>query len=140
VTRTAQLALAALALSALTVALPALLAPQRFFADFPFAAHWVDRLGAYNQHLTTDVGALHLAFVVLFGWAATRASAEAALAACLAWTTFSVPHLAYHVTHLGGFPVTDATAQTGSLALLTAVPIAFISTLRAPERLRTHSR
>ena len=122
------------------MALPALLAPQRFFAAFPFVGHWVDRLGPYNQHLTTDVGAQYLAFAVLFGWAATRTSREASLAACLAWTTFSLPHLGYHVTHLGGFPVTDATAQTGSLALLTAVPIALFSTLRAPERLRTHGR
>jgi hypothetical protein len=67
VTRGVRLGLAALALSALTVALPALLVPRRFFADFPFAAHWVDRLGTYNEHLTTDVGAFYLAFSVLFG-------------------------------------------------------------------------
>ena len=139
-TRTVRIALAALALSALAVALPALLVPQRFFADFPFVGHWVDRLGPYNQHLTTDVGALHLAFAALFGWAATRASREAALAACLAWTTFSLPHLGYHITHLGRFAVTDAAAQTGSLALLTVVPIALIGTLRAPDRPGTSRR
>lgn len=48
----------------------------------------------------------------------------------MAWTTFSLPHLAYHVTHLGTFPAADAVAQTGSLVLLTLVPLADIYALR----------
>jgi hypothetical protein len=89
----------------------------------------VDRLGTYNEHLTTDVGAFYLAFSVLFGWAAARESRDAGFAACMAWTTFSLPHLAYHVTHLGTFPAADAVAQTGSLVLLTLVPLALIYAL-----------
>ena len=115
-----RLGLVALALSAAFVGVPALLAPSGFFEHFPFVAHWVDRLGTYNQHLTTDVGTLYLVVAALFGWAAWRRSRELAVPLCAVWTVAGLVHLGYHVTHLGGFPAADAVAETVSLA---AVPL-----------------
>jgi hypothetical protein len=133
-TRPVRLGLAALGLSALAVALPALLAPHTFFSDFPFVGHWVDRLGDYNRHLVTDAGAFYLAFAVLFAWAAARQVRDTALAVCVAWTVFSAAHLAFHVTHLDGFPAADAVAQTASLAVLTVAPLVLIAALRPSDR------
>ena len=115
--------LLALAASAAGVGLPALLAPQRFFDDFPFVAHWVDRLGGYNAHLTTDVGGLYLGFAALFAMAALRPGRDLVVAACAAWTLPACAHLVFHVTHLDGFPAADAVAQTVSLAALAVAPV-----------------
>ena len=122
--------LVALGVSALTVGLPALFAPESFFADFPFVAHWVDRLGAYNQHLTTDVGALYLAFAVLFFWAAATLGRDLVLAVCTAWSVAATAHLVFHVTHLDGFPAADAAAQTVSLLAVLALALAIIVAVR----------
>jgi hypothetical protein len=122
--------LAALGASALFVGVPALLAPRGFFDHFPFVAHWVDLLGPYNQHLTTDVGALYLGFALLFFWAAATLRRALAVPLCTAWAVVAALHLLFHVTHLDGFGTADAVAQTASLAALVAAPLALLALLR----------
>ena len=120
-TRTLRLGLAALAASAALVGVPALLLPRTFYDDFPFVGHWVDRVGPYNEHLTTDVGTLYLAVAALFAWAAARGARDLAAPLLAVWLVAGLVHLGFHVTHLDGFPTSDAVAQTISLALVPLV-------------------
>jgi hypothetical protein len=125
-----RVALAALAISALSVGLPASFAPRAFYDDFPFTAHWVDLLPPYNQHLTTDVGGLQLAFGLLFVWAAIRPRRELIVPLCAAWAVSQVLHIAFHVTHLDGYSTSDAVGQTFALALVVVLPAVPLLLLR----------
>jgi hypothetical protein len=115
--------LVALAISAAVPGLWATLAPHGFYDGFPGLVHWVDRLPPYNAHLTTDVGAFYLGFAVLFAWSAVTLQRALVLPACVAWSVFSAVHLAFHVTHLDGFPTGDAIGQTVALAVVLALPL-----------------
>ena len=123
--------LAALALSAVPVGAWAALAPRSFHADFPGGGrHWVDRVGAYSEHLVTDVGAFYLAFALLFAWAALRPARALVLPLACAWALFSTIHLAWHANHLEAFTTGDAIAQTVSLAITLAAALAVIALAR----------
>lgn len=118
----ARVALWLTCLAALSVGLPATLAPHTFYADFPFVTHWVELLPPYNEHLVTDVGGLYLGFAVLFGWAARRPEPRLVRAACVAWLLTETLHLGFHATHLSGFGTADAIAEIVSLTLLLLPP------------------
>jgi hypothetical protein len=118
-----RLLLAALAVSALSVGIPASFAPQAFYDDFPWLASWVSLLPPYNQHLVTDVGGLQLAFGLLFAWAAYRPSRALVVPVCLAWSVSQLLHFVFHMTHLQDFGTADAIAQSLSLAFVTLVPL-----------------
>jgi hypothetical protein len=98
-------------------------APHAFYDDFPFLAHWVDKLPPYNEHLITDVGGLYIGFAVVVGLAAWRLQRDLVIAACAGFLTVSVPHLLFHATHLGGFGALDAIAELTSLASLLIPPL-----------------
>ncbi|HET7574271.1 MAG TPA: hypothetical protein VFJ99_04065 [Solirubrobacterales bacterium] len=104
--------------AAASIGLIATIAPHTFYEDFPFLAHWVDRLPPYNEHLVTDVGGLYLGFAVLFAWAAVSLQPTLARAAATAWILTEALHLAFHATHLEHFDTGDAIGQVLSLALL----------------------
>ena len=118
----ARIALAFLALAAASVGIPAALAPHAFYNDFPFLAHWVDRIPPYNEHLVTDVGGLYLGFTVLFAWAAWTLQPTLVRAACSAWLLAAAFHLFFHATHLDNFGTADAIAELASLAFLLIPP------------------
>lgn len=120
--RTARLALVLLILPALTIGLPATFAPHVFYDDFPFLAHWVDRIPPYNEHLVTDVGGLYLGFTVLFAWAAWTLQPTLVRAVCSAWLLTAALHLGFHATHLDNFDTADAIAELTSLAFLLIPP------------------
>jgi hypothetical protein len=122
--------LVALAVSAAVPGLWATLAPHSFYADFPGAAHWVDRLPPYNAHLVSDVGAFYLGFAVLFAWAAVTLRPALVLPACVAWSVFSGIHLLFHATHLSGFGTADAIAEITSLAVVLLLPGAVLMLIR----------
>ncbi len=115
-------ALAILLISALSVGLPATLAPHAFYDGFPFVRHWVDLLPPYNEHLVTDVGGLYLGFAVLFAWAAWTLQATLVRAVCGAWLLTAAIHLIFHASHLEGFSTGDAIAELASLAFLLIPP------------------
>jgi hypothetical protein len=112
--------LGALAAVSFVVGVYALVWPHSFY-DHVLG---VDRLPPYNQHLLTDVGGFYLGFAVLFAWAAVDRSRTLVLAACTAWVVVQALHLAYHLTHLEGFSVGTAVAQT---VLLAAAPVLAIA-------------
>jgi hypothetical protein len=115
-----RIALAAVALSNAITGAQAVAAPRGFYDGFPLGREWVAALPAYNEHLTTDVGAFFLAFAVLFTWAAVRPRRALVVPLSVAWGVFGVIHLAFPVRHLDGFGAADAIAQTTGLAAVLA--------------------
>ena len=122
--------LAALALGAAFVGIPATLAPHGFYDSFPFVADWVDLLPPYNEHLTRDVGGLYLAFAALFAWAALRPDRTLVVPVCAVWAAAQALHVLFHVTHLEHFGTVDAVAQTFTLALFAALPLVVLALTR----------
>jgi hypothetical protein len=125
-----RLAMGVVAAANVLIGAPAVLAPRSFYDDFPLGGGWVAELPPYNQHLTTDVGAFYLGFAVLFAWAAWRPQRALVVPLAFAWSLTAAIHLLYHVVHLDGFGVADAIAQTVSLALVLAVPLAALRLAR----------
>src|SRR3954469_5221511 len=119
---TARAALGFLFVSALGIGLTAAVLPRTFYDDFPFLAHWVERLPPYNEHLVTDVGGLYLGFAVLFGCAAWRPERTLLRAASAAFLLVAVLHLGFHAGHLDGFGTGEAIAELGGLASLLIPP------------------
>jgi hypothetical protein len=118
----ARAALLVLCAYCLFIGFTALAVPHTFYDDFPFLAHWVERLPPYNEHLVSDVGGLYVGFAVVVGIAAWRPERLLVLAACAGFLTVSVPHLLFHVTHLHGFGTVDGAAEIAALAALLIPP------------------
>jgi hypothetical protein len=131
----ARAALLVLTAYCLFLGLTATVVPHVFFDDFPFLAHWVERLPPYNEHLVTDVGGLYLGFAVVLGLAAWRPRRDLVIAACAGFLTMAVPHLAFHATHLSGFGTGGAIAELGALASLLIPPVVAIWASAPVERM-----
>jgi hypothetical protein len=103
----------------------ALAAPASFYRGFPVSGHpWVAGLGAYDEHLVRDVGALYLALGVVSGWAVLRPARETGRLAGIAWLVFSLPHLLFHAGHHGVLGAGDALGSVlalGGTVVLAAV-------------------
>lgn len=98
----------------------ALFAPRSFYDGFPLpGCGWVSRFPPYNEHLVRDLGALSLALTVVLVWAAVSLEWRLVQAAAFGCLAFTVPHLAFHVAHLGRF---DTVAVVGQL-ISQVVPI-----------------
>ncbi len=139
-TQAVRFTLAYLALGALLVGVTASFAPRTFYDDFPFVMQWVQLIPPYNDHLTTDVGGLQLAFGGLFAYAAWRPSRELVVPVCLAWAVSQALHLVFHLGHLDGFSTADAIGQTVALTSVTVLPLLPVAVLRrGPGVLRAGS-
>jgi len=115
-------ALLVLCVYCLFLGLVAVVAPHTFFDDFPFLAHWVERLPPYNEHLVTDVGGLYLGFAVVLALAARRLERGLVIAACAGFLTVSLLHLLFHATHLEGFGGLEGAEELAALASLVIPP------------------
>jgi hypothetical protein len=107
-------------------------APHTFYTEFPFLAHWVERLPPYNEHLVTDVGGLYLGFAVFLAWAAWKPERNIVQAASVAFLTVTVPHLLYHVLNLQGFGFVDGAGEIAALASLVVPPAVALWAAREP--------
>ena len=86
----------------------ALFAPESFYLDFPTKGRaWVASLGAYDEHLIRDVGALFLALAIVCAAATVIMEVRLVRTAALAYLVFGVPHLIFHATHRGTLESTD---------------------------------
>jgi hypothetical protein len=117
-----------LTLSAAYVGGWAAVAPRSFYDSFPGLHRvWVSVDGPFNEHLVRDVGGLYLGLAAA-GVLALRWRREHVFAGLgVAWTTFSVLHLAYHLSHLGGLGTVDVAGQVvalGGTLLLAVVLVA----------------
>jgi hypothetical protein len=117
-----RVALLALVAYCLFIGLTAAVVPHTFYADFPFLAHWVERLPPYNEHLISDVGGLYLGFAVVIGLAAWRPERNLVIAACAGFLTVSLLHLLFHATHLEGFDGLEGAEELAALASLAIPP------------------
>ena len=117
------------------IGLPAALAPRAFYDDFPLGRAWVEMLPPYNEHLVSDVGGFYIAFALLFAWAAISLQRALVVPLCTAWILAALLHFEYHVTHLDGWDLGDAIAQTVLLALVLILPVAAaMAVRRLPSR------
>jgi hypothetical protein len=98
----------------------AVLAPHDFYRSFPgFGLIWVAIDGPWNEHLVRDVGALYLGLAAATAYGAVQHGAAAVAvsrAVGLAWVVFSLPHLGYHLLHLGSLAPLDVVLQVVSLS------------------------
>ncbi|MFO0619703.1 MAG: hypothetical protein U0414_44375 [Polyangiaceae bacterium] len=125
--------LAFLALSGAFVGVWAGLLPRSFYDGFPgFGRKWVSGDGPFNEHLVRDVGGFYLALTVLAVLGLVRRDRATTRIVGAVWTTFSVPHLAYHAHHLGAYELID---QIGNMVALGGTLLASLF-LMVPERSR----
>jgi hypothetical protein len=102
----------------LFLGLTAAVVPHTFYDDFPFLAHWVERLPPYNEHLVSDVGGLYLGFAVVLGLAAWRLERGLVIAACAGFLTVSLLHLLFHATHMEDISRLEGAEELAALASL----------------------
>lgn len=113
----------------------AALFPRSFHDDFPVGRGWIAATGgAYNEHLTRDVGVLFVAIVLATVWTGKTRAGDRAVAT--AWIVQSVAHILFHAAHLHELAGADRVALLASLA---AVPVLAAAALRYPtSRLADH--
>jgi hypothetical protein len=90
----------------------ALFAPRSFHDAFPLPAlAWLTEFPPYNEHLVRDLGALSLGLTTVLLWAAVRPERSLVRAAAFGSLAFTIPHLVFHVAHLGRFETVDVVGQ-----------------------------
>jgi hypothetical protein len=95
----ARVALLLLAGAALYQGVWAQLAPRSFYEQFPNGMSWVVGEGPYNEHLVRDIGGLVNGMAVVALVAAVTLSRPLLVTTAIAWLTYALPHLAFHVAH-----------------------------------------
>ena len=116
--------IAVLAVTPAWVGIWATISPRGFYDDFPGAGHaWVSVVGAYDEHLVRDVGALYLGMLVLLALAWAWLDRRLVQAALVAYAVAALPHLVYHATALDNFSAGDAIAEIAALALNVVLPL-----------------
>lgn len=121
-----KIALVVLAANAGWVGGWALIAPASVYRSFPGGGRsWVSIDGPYNQHLVRDVGGLNLALLVLTIAALYLRQPTVTRLTGLTWLPFAVPHVIYHLAHVGDFTSTpDKIAHVVGLALTALLALA----------------
>ena len=128
--------LAVLAVTPAWVGIWATVSPKGFYDTFPGAGHhWVSAVGAYDEHLVRDVGALYLGLLVLLAFAWAWLDRRLVQAALVSYAVAALPHLLYHTTTLDNFSTGDAIAELAGLALNVVLPLVMLAAAR--PRVRT---
>jgi hypothetical protein len=123
--------MAVLAVTPAWVGIWATVSPRGFYDAFPGAGHhWVSALGAYNEHLVRDVGALYVGFLVLLAFAWVWLERRLVQATLVAYAVAALPHLVYHTTTLDNFSAGDGVAEIAGLALNVVLPLALLPLTR----------
>lgn len=129
--------IAVMAVTPALVGIWATVAPRGFYDQFPGAGHhWVSAVGAYDEHLVRDVGALYLGALVLLALAWVWLDRRLVQGALISYAVAALPHLIYHCTALDNFSMGDAVAEIGGLTLNVLVPIGLL-TITRPRALAT---
>ena len=93
--------------------------------------------GPYNEHLVRDVGGLNLGLAAVALVAFVTLEPTVVRAAGLGWLLFSLPHLLYHLGHLGPLPTVDKIANVVSLSAAVGLALAALALAGGPGRGRT---
>ena len=126
-----RIGIAVLAVTPAFVGIWATAAPRNFYDEFPGGGHhWVMAVGAYDEHLVRDVGALYLGALVMLAFAFAWLDRRLVQAAFVATAVAALPHLIYHSTALDGFSTGDAVAEIGGLAVNVVLPLALLPLTR----------
>jgi hypothetical protein len=129
--RRLRIGLGVLAVTPALVGIWATVTPRGFYDDFPGGGHhWVSAVGAYDEHLVRDVGALYLGSLVLLAFAWKWLDRRLVQAALAAYAVAALPHLIYHLTALDGFSTGDAVAEIAGLALNVVLPLGMLPLTR----------
>lgn len=123
---TRRILLGCLVLLGLYVGIWAAFLPASFYASFPGPfSPWIAAGGPFDEHLVRDVGTLNLGLAAASALALRFRDDGPAAVVGFAWVVHSVPHLAYHLQHLGHLGTVDALAQVVSLSstLVLALPL-----------------
>jgi hypothetical protein len=129
--RRLRVGLAVLAFTPALVGIWATVAPRGFYDDFPGGGrHWVSAVGAYDEHLVRDVGALYLGSLVLLAFAFAWLDRRLVQAALVSYAVAALPHLVYHTTALDNFSTGDAVAEIAGLALNVFLPLGLLAMTR----------
>jgi hypothetical protein len=129
--RVVRVLLGALALNALLLGFWATIAPRNYFDEFPGGGRaWVAPDGPYNQHLMRDYGALNVALGVVAVCAAVWLMRPLIVACGLAFITYAIPHLLYHLFHLDLYSTGDQIGIVVGLLVSPAVALAAIALAR----------
>jgi hypothetical protein len=124
--------IAVMAVTPALVGIWATVSPRGFYDDFPGAGHhWVSAVGAYDEHLVRDVGALYLGALVLLALAWVWLDRRLVQAALASYAVAALPHLLYHLTALDNLSTGDAIAEIAGLALNVVLPLALLPLTRA---------
>jgi hypothetical protein len=123
--------IAVMAVTPALVGIWATVSPRGFYDEFPGAGHhWVSAVGAYDEHLVRDVGALYLGALGLLALAWAWLDRRLVQATLISYAVAALPHLIYHCTALDGFSAGDAVAEIGGLALNVVIPLAVLTVTR----------
>ena len=102
-------------------------APRSFFDDFPgFGQQWVAPDGVFNEHLVRDFGELTLALALVALVAVVWTTPTLVRVAAATTLVSGVPHLVYHLRHLG--PIAPD-GRVSSIAALTIGPLVAVALL-----------
>jgi hypothetical protein len=124
--------IAVMALTPALVGIWATVSPRGFYDGFPGGGHhWVSAVGAYDEHLVRDVGALSLGSLVLLALAWHWLDRRLVQAALVSYAVAVLPHLVYHLTALDGFSTGDAVAEIAGLALGVVLPLGLLPLTRS---------
>lgn len=127
-------ALGFLALTGIVVGVWASAFPLDFYRAFPgFGRVWVAVDGPFNEHLVRDTGAAYLMIAALAGLGLVRPLVAPPFAVGVATLFFNLPHLAYHLAHLGMYGPLDRVLNVAVLLLAVACS-AWLMTARARLR------
>ena len=109
-----------------------LAAPQNFYDNFPLPTNqWVAFYPPFNEHLIRDFGALNLALGVVLVFAAVKLERSLTQAVLVGYLVFAVPHMTFHLFHLGHMPLADQIGNVVSLAAVVLIPLALLPLTRS---------
>lgn len=104
----------------------ALFFPQSFYSSFPhlgFGFHWIDTMGAFNDHFIRDIGAFFCALASLSIYSLYRFEEGTVRLTAYGNIVFSLPHLIYHILMIHMFiTMLDKVLGITSLAMAVIVP------------------
>jgi hypothetical protein len=125
--RVVRILLVGLGVPALIIGAWAAFTPRSFYEDFPgFGQVWVRPDGPFNEHLVRDFGNLNLALAFVTLAAVVWCTPLLTRLVAGAWLIEGIPHLVYHLRHLGPLASDAKIASVAGLAIVPVVALVLL--------------